>query len=72
MQSFLYMKGNAFPSLLFRQAKGCIKVGEPVEPSTAPSNGCSSAAPVTPGFARTPALKCKRTSALLLRSFYHT
>ena len=47
---FCVWEGEESPSLLFRQAKGCIKVGEPVEPSATPSSGCSDAAPVTPGL----------------------
>lgn len=50
MQSFLYMEGEESPSLLFRQAKSGIKVGEPVESSATPSSGCSDAAPATPGL----------------------
>ena len=57
MQSFLYMEGKAFLSLLFRQAKGCIKVGELVEPSATPSSGRSVAAPAKP---------CKASAAAML------
>lgn len=50
MQSFLSIQGKAFPSLLFRQAKGCIKVGEPVEPSATPTAGAQSPHPQRPGL----------------------
>ena len=55
MQSFLYMEGEESPSLLFRQAKDGIKVGEPVEPSVTLSSGCSIVAPATPSLSRPPA-----------------
>ena len=51
MHSFLYMERNAFPSLLFRQAKGCIKVGEPAEPSATPLlAGAQAPHPQRPGL----------------------